>query len=277
MVTHSPEVMVLSVKAAVAATTPTAIARAMVLAYCLARLNSDPELGELVLPHGPRGEQVQDLGSLGHGHAGRIRLVRSGRVPGGRRRRPQYRLSQPDNITGGNGEGCCFVGPCAALLRRGPVSAGQANPAASGSRPSDPVRAMQHALHRAAKANPERRFHALFDKVYRRDGSRPAVWLVDQRMEANTRQGYTAVLATPAIGRCGARRARTIRSPGAGWTPTGTSRGTGSGSRSGIPRSKRLASIGGFGSGICGMRTHRGCWPGKRTCKPSGNVLVTPG
>ena len=33
----------------------------------------------------------------------------------------------------------------------------------------DPVRALQHALYRAAKADPGRRFHALRDKVYRRD------------------------------------------------------------------------------------------------------------
>jgi group II intron reverse transcriptase/maturase len=33
----------------------------------------------------------------------------------------------------------------------------------------DPVRALQHALYRTAKADPGRRFHALWDKVYRRD------------------------------------------------------------------------------------------------------------
>ncbi len=33
----------------------------------------------------------------------------------------------------------------------------------------DPVRALQHALYRAAKADPGRRFHTLSDKVYRRD------------------------------------------------------------------------------------------------------------
>ena len=33
----------------------------------------------------------------------------------------------------------------------------------------DPVRALQHALYRAAKADPGRRFHALYDKVHRRD------------------------------------------------------------------------------------------------------------
>jgi RNA-directed DNA polymerase len=33
----------------------------------------------------------------------------------------------------------------------------------------DPVRALQHALYRSAKADPARRFHALRDKVYRRD------------------------------------------------------------------------------------------------------------
>ena len=52
------------------------------------------------------------------------------------------------------------------------MSAGQASPAASGSAgdvPADPVRALQHALYRAAKAEPGRRFHALMDKVLRRD------------------------------------------------------------------------------------------------------------
>jgi hypothetical protein len=33
----------------------------------------------------------------------------------------------------------------------------------------DGVRALQHVLYRAAKADPERRFHALRDKVYRED------------------------------------------------------------------------------------------------------------
>lgn len=41
--------------------------------------------------------------------------------------------------------------------------------AAMGSVRSDPVRALQHALYRAAKADPGRRFHALWDKIYRRD------------------------------------------------------------------------------------------------------------
>jgi group II intron reverse transcriptase/maturase len=43
-----------------------------------------------------------------------------------------------------------------------------ASPAAGGSI-VDPVRALQHALYRAAKADPGRRFHALRDKVFRRD------------------------------------------------------------------------------------------------------------
>jgi hypothetical protein len=33
----------------------------------------------------------------------------------------------------------------------------------------DRVRALQHALYRAAKADPTRRFYTLFDKVYRSD------------------------------------------------------------------------------------------------------------
>ena len=52
------------------------------------------------------------------------------------------------------------------------MSAVMASPAASGSAgsiPADPVRALQHALYRAAKADPGRRFHALMDKVIRSD------------------------------------------------------------------------------------------------------------
>jgi RNA-directed DNA polymerase len=49
------------------------------------------------------------------------------------------------------------------------VSAVVASPAAKGSAGLDPVRALQHALYRAAKADPGRRFHALYDKVRRRD------------------------------------------------------------------------------------------------------------
>lgn len=47
------------------------------------------------------------------------------------------------------------------------MSAVLASSAARGS--ADPVRALQHALYRSAKADPGRRFHALRDKVYRRD------------------------------------------------------------------------------------------------------------
>ena len=50
------------------------------------------------------------------------------------------------------------------------MSAVVASPAALGSGVSlDPVRALQHALYRAAKADPGRRFHALYDKVSRSD------------------------------------------------------------------------------------------------------------
>jgi len=49
------------------------------------------------------------------------------------------------------------------------VSALVASPTASGSVPVDRVRALQHALYRAAKADPGRRFHSLRDKVFRRD------------------------------------------------------------------------------------------------------------
>lgn len=49
------------------------------------------------------------------------------------------------------------------------MSAVLASSAVEGRSPSDPVRALQHALYRAAKADPGRRFHSLRDKVYRRD------------------------------------------------------------------------------------------------------------
>jgi group II intron reverse transcriptase/maturase len=44
-----------------------------------------------------------------------------------------------------------------------------ASPASSRSSRLDQVRALQHTLYRTAKADPGRRFHALMDKVYRRD------------------------------------------------------------------------------------------------------------
>src|SRR5215211_6734305 len=52
--------------------------------------------------------------------------------------------------------------------KESPVSADQARSTAVGFR-MDPVRALQHALYRSAKADPGRRFHALRDKVHRRD------------------------------------------------------------------------------------------------------------
>ena len=48
------------------------------------------------------------------------------------------------------------------------MSAGSASPAAQESG-LDSVRALQHTLYRAAKADPGRRFHSLRDKIYRRD------------------------------------------------------------------------------------------------------------
>ena len=49
------------------------------------------------------------------------------------------------------------------------MSAVCASPAPGVERQLDAVRALQHALYRAAKADPGRRFHALYDKVHRRD------------------------------------------------------------------------------------------------------------
>ena len=49
------------------------------------------------------------------------------------------------------------------------MSAEKASSTAVGSVKVDSVRAVHHALYRSAKADPGRRFHALRDKVYRRD------------------------------------------------------------------------------------------------------------
>jgi RNA-directed DNA polymerase len=54
------------------------------------------------------------------------------------------------------------------------MSAEVASPIAGGRSLLDPVRALQHALYRSAKADPERRFHALMDKVWRTDVLRRA-------------------------------------------------------------------------------------------------------
>lgn len=58
------------------------------------------------------------------------------------------------------------------------VSASPAAGRSDGRSPRDPVRALQHTLYRTAKADPGRRFHALMDKVYRRDVLARAWWMV---------------------------------------------------------------------------------------------------
>src|SRR5258708_15906508 len=72
-----------------------------------------------------------------------------------------------DKTTGGEGKGGCFVH--AQVDKEWRVSAVCASPAPGVERRLDTVRDLQHALYRAAKADPERRFHALYDKVHRRD------------------------------------------------------------------------------------------------------------
>jgi hypothetical protein len=79
-------------------------------------------------------------------------------------------LSRQDNTTCGDGKGRCFV--CAQAAKEDRVSAVVASPTPVGVEELealDAVRALQHALYRAAKADPGRRFHALYDKLSRRD------------------------------------------------------------------------------------------------------------
>jgi retron-type reverse transcriptase len=71
-------------------------------------------------------------------------------------------LSRPDNRTGGEGRAA------ASFMRHVQGRAGECHTVARTAR-QDKVRELQRTLYRAAKADPGRRFHALYDKVYRRD------------------------------------------------------------------------------------------------------------
>jgi len=86
----------------------------------------------------------------------------SGRGPGGSRRRPYYCLSRPDSKTGGEGRAA------ASFTRHAQGRAGECHIVARTTK-QDKVRELQRTLYRAAKADPGRRFHALYDKVLRRD------------------------------------------------------------------------------------------------------------
>src|SRR6201986_4627450 len=84
------------------------------------------------------------------------------REPGGRRRRPYYRSTRADNRTGGEGRAA------ASFTRHVQGRAGECHIVARTTE-QDKVRELQRTLHRAARADPGRRFHALYDKVHRRD------------------------------------------------------------------------------------------------------------
>ena len=82
--------------------------------------------------------------------------------PGGRRMGPYVLLEPADNITAAEGRA-----PASSVrfgAGKGWVSAHVASPASN-----DKVQALQRTLYRTAKADPGRQFHALYDKVHRRD------------------------------------------------------------------------------------------------------------
>ncbi len=70
-----------------------------------------------------------------------------------------------------------------------PVSAPVASPTLGAEANAfDTVRALQHKLYRAAKADPGRRFHALYDKVHRRD----VLWRAWVQVWRNTTAAHQA-------------------------------------------------------------------------------------
>jgi RNA-directed DNA polymerase len=83
------------------------------------------------------------------------------------------------------------------------VSAVSASPAAQGSPVAgDPVRALQHALYRAARADPGRRFHALYDKISRSD----VLWRAWVAVRRNNGAPGTGKITLAAVGEYGVTR-----------------------------------------------------------------------
>jgi hypothetical protein len=97
------------------------------------------------------------------------------------------------NLPGGKGR--CFVHARAG--RPGSVGAGNTASSTLAAVRGDRVRALQHVLYRAAKADPDRRFHSLRDKVYREDVLWRA-WIAERPQTA--RRASTGITSlTPAL------------------------------------------------------------------------------
>jgi RNA-directed DNA polymerase len=85
--------------------------------------------------------------------------------------------------------------------------------------PADPVRALQHALYRAAKADPGRRFHAPYDKVSRSD----ALWRAWVAVRGNNGAPGIDKITLSAVEEHGV--ARLLDEPAGGWPHYRYSRG----------------------------------------------------
>jgi hypothetical protein len=129
------------------------------------------------------------------------RCLITGEEPGsrrgaGRESEAAVVLVEPqDSTTCGEGKGRCFVHAQAG--RPGSVSAGNTARSTLVAVRGDRVRALQHVLYRAAKADPDRRFHSLRDKVYREDVLWRA-WIAERPQTA--RRASTGITSlTPAL------------------------------------------------------------------------------
>ena len=98
------------------------------------------------------------------------------------------------------GKGPCFHDADAEAMRAGMIAATLQSNSPGGRKPVDKVRRLQRRLYRAAKADRTRRFHALYDRIYRRDVLEEAWQRVNRNRGAAGVDGQTLVHVVEHVG-----------------------------------------------------------------------------